>query len=1454
MFSTLLNFDYLDIRTAESGIQETINDYSYLDNSNIVESLDYNHQTASALKLVLQALQQSAHIIEADRSQLPGQLLARLPHDNPELSGLLFGLVTQEGVRKGAIEQNLYPWLKPLNISLNNSPQLKQKTIVTNHNGELNAIALSGDGKTLISLKDHILKVWDVTSGELRHTLSVQPLWHYDEESKQDVMYRSQVSAIAVGVDGKWAASGLDILDAKMESFVDIWDLEQGVFVRRFPMGANDICSLAISLSGRHVVTGFESGLFRVSLIDQHFRGMRSADLKNIVFQQYHRADACTISPNGRWAITTTGSEILIWDLLRGQLIQAFRFQSNSSIKALSLNFEGAIVATFVNGEVQTWDLNLSLANDDLLVSDIRKLALRNLKIFEPFRVYRANLHAFTSIVRGSDKLLKFLAWCAHSRKKRAVATNVIFFLEQTIHRIFELLRLGVRDEDKILLSDLPFVWKSLRVFSSIKPRHKLYSIPLDGISINGLTGVYKTPTGDIEVLNLGATSLEKLPNSTKRQAAKEVAISIDGRFVFFLIGDNKLKMRDVAGVLPPTLLRQKKPSKLAAIFNRKGAIAHVDRVAKSLGGHWLLLITKKSYKLIDLAKDNSQTSLPSWQIRDVSPNGEWALWQSSSKTLRVTSLKTGEVAGHLYDYYEDLAKAGEFENNDPQGAKQVWYLQPQRHQALNYQFACINNTGDTVLIFNDGFFDSWLWHPFYYLTQWDVRNGSISKTLSRYQTPKFKIERGEKSLKQKWVISINAIALYRGGTKGLFGLKDGTIKVCNLATGQELFSIDGHKMMITALSVSSDEQWAVSCAADCTVKFWHLPSCSEVTSFTFDDALYSSKLVEVTPYRMLAVLNDEFSRVHTLELVLPTDYRLPAKAVELVEEVIEDEDLTQLISQETIGIPVPIERLKDLPIELNSDAEIDFTHLQELLRKNQWQQANTETKKLVLKALNKEPNYNKILTPADIEIFPSADLLTVDRLWLKYSAGRYGLSLQMRVWEKFRDSDIAFYRSIGQRFWDKLFQCETPQERHGHFPYVPLIYLSPESLEAFFIKMAQVSGYPHIGSKINFENIDVLDNELTIQRNFLEPSDETTTPIIVDYSQETSSGAIELSDDFLSNLDSLLSSGSLWEATSRTMLRILGNNDDDTELIAADKIWQESTNGKYGFTSQKMIWEECDRDFVMFCYRVGWLSNDNPGTLSKILFSYSSPEGHLPVMELEEFTFEDGLNFNRSVFERIFNRIDNIYPSTRPHKVHLWGFPKATASFLMQVRGTGIVELKTYLDGRLNGSSRWVYEEDSSQNKQDSPEDCERITFPLPSFVSNFRGSLTLKPLSDDYINPPHAFVTIEFSSVVGLHNFEKYTTLLDIQRDGVDIQEIVKIQKEFLGDYHLNILNTLTDFVKQQTEIDSDFVEDYCIKQIEEIYRNLQRVEVGNEAFGFVLYLTPDHISKKEKFRGSE
>lgn len=74
------------------------------------------------------------------------------------------------------------------------------------------------------------------------------------------------------------------------------------------------------------------------------------------------------------------------------------------------------------------------------------------------------------------------------------------------------------------------------------------------------------------------------------------------------------------------------------------------------------------------------------------------------------------------------------------------------------------------------------------------------------------------------------------------------------------------------------------------------------------------------------------------------------------------------------------------------------YRQLLEHLALGKWQEADEETDKMMLKVANREREGR--LNVDDIEKFPCSDLRTIDELWVQYSDGRFGFSVQKRIYE----------------------------------------------------------------------------------------------------------------------------------------------------------------------------------------------------------------------------------------------------------------------------------------------------------------------------------------------------------------------------------------------------------------------------------------------------------------------
>ena len=85
--------------------------------------------------------------------------------------------------------------------------------------------------------------------------------------------------------------------------------------------------------------------------------------------------------------------------------------------------------------------------------------------------------------------------------------------------------------------------------------------------------------------------------------------------------------------------------------------------------------------------------------------------------------------------------------------------------------------------------------------------------------------------------------------------------------------------------------------------------------------------------------------------------------------------------------------------VELISDVGIDYEPLEKLLLEQKWREADRETVAIVLKILDRE--IEGWLSLEDLEKIPCRDLRIIDQMWVQYSTGRFGLSVQKQIWER---------------------------------------------------------------------------------------------------------------------------------------------------------------------------------------------------------------------------------------------------------------------------------------------------------------------------------------------------------------------------------------------------------------------------------------------------------------------
>ncbi|MCZ8025330.1 MAG: GUN4 domain-containing protein, partial [Microcystis sp. LE19-10.1B] len=99
---------------------------------------------------------------------------------------------------------------------------------------------------------------------------------------------------------------------------------------------------------------------------------------------------------------------------------------------------------------------------------------------------------------------------------------------------------------------------------------------------------------------------------------------------------------------------------------------------------------------------------------------------------------------------------------------------------------------------------------------------------------------------------------------------------------------------------------------------------------------------------------------------------------------------------------------------------DLDYSQLQDLLKKQQWQAADRQTTQLLLKILGR--TYWNEVYPQDIAQLPCSDLKKIDQLWLHYSHGHFGFSIQQAIFSSLGGLvDYETQKKLGDRLgWRK--------------------------------------------------------------------------------------------------------------------------------------------------------------------------------------------------------------------------------------------------------------------------------------------------------------------------------------------------------------------------------------------------------------------------------------------------
>jgi hypothetical protein len=104
----------------------------------------------------------------------------------------------------------------------------------------------------------------------------------------------------------------------------------------------------------------------------------------------------------------------------------------------------------------------------------------------------------------------------------------------------------------------------------------------------------------------------------------------------------------------------------------------------------------------------------------------------------------------------------------------------------------------------------------------------------------------------------------------------------------------------------------------------------------------------------------------------------------------------------------------------LSSEKGVDYTKLRDLLVAGKWKEADYETLLVMLQAVGREEN--DWIREEELLNFPCTDLRTIDQLWVKYSNGRFGFSVQKKIYLSVGGKpDGKYYEEAWEKFGDRV-------------------------------------------------------------------------------------------------------------------------------------------------------------------------------------------------------------------------------------------------------------------------------------------------------------------------------------------------------------------------------------------------------------------------------------------------
>ncbi|HEV2601264.1 MAG TPA: hypothetical protein VGT41_03120 [Candidatus Babeliales bacterium] len=214
---------------------------------------------------------------------------------------------------------------------ITDSTAVIDSTVFADQLGYLQAVALSPDNQSIVTVSGGRARMWDVKNRtEIREFTGFKP--YYGPRS------------VAISPDGQYVVMG------SAGGEIGIWDMSSGEAIRVFEAQTDEIDSIAISSDNRFIVTASSNVTGcrdkTISVWD-----LQGALIRTIPVS--HQANSVAISSDNQLIITASSEGTYIWNANNGELIRKI----NGGTGHIALSLDNQFIITTVGEKALLWNM-----------------------------------------------------------------------------------------------------------------------------------------------------------------------------------------------------------------------------------------------------------------------------------------------------------------------------------------------------------------------------------------------------------------------------------------------------------------------------------------------------------------------------------------------------------------------------------------------------------------------------------------------------------------------------------------------------------------------------------------------------------------------------------------------------------------------------------------------------------------------------------------------------------------------------------------------------------------------------------------------------------------------------------------------------------------------------------------------------------------------------------------